>query len=123
MGSNTNPGKETPQQNTERVMNVNFQEGNKTVIVLEDNELIVARMMLQSVLDSGYIVGEDREKMLRITLRMQAIIFRRIIDEKERHRYKTCCLCFRQIDTEHDNFVMRGTFFNHQQCPLQKVTP
>lgn len=101
-------------------MNINFQNGKGTIIVLNDDELILARAMVQLVLEAGYVKADDREKLLRITLTMQAVIFRRIEQEKERKRFKLCEKCCMEIDTTKDAYINRDGSFIHQCCPPLK---
>jgi len=82
VGCNPSRGEVRPSPERGQKMNINFQNGKQTVIVLNDNELPIARAMVQLVLEAGYVKGEDREKLLRVALTMQGVLLRRILAEK-----------------------------------------
>ena len=101
-------------------MNINFQAGKGTVITFTDEELMHARIVIQAMLESGILAKESKEKVLRIALQMQAIIFKRGLEQKERDRYKICEKCCTEIDTSVDYYITKDGSYSHQQCPQLK---
>jgi len=101
-------------------LNINFQPGVGTTIDFTDQELVHARIMLQAMCESGILSKESKEVVLRISLRMQAVIFRKMEEQRAKERYRLCTKCCTEVDTDKDAFIIiDGTIF-HQVCPKLK---
>jgi len=104
-------------------VNIRYIKGKETTLVFTDAELAFAFMALSAyVQNSGGRLTGEVARLHAILDDMTMEIKRRVEHQKIALRFKLCCKCFKEIDTDtdkyfHNLFESGDELYQHQECP------